>query len=567
MATKLRVSPVLLLLLVVVAVDARPQPTTTSAVTATTSFSNFSDADECPGASVCKEGVIIPMWMPQEGITTGDRFGRGAVYLLAMFYCFVGVAIIADRFMDSIEVVTSMERKVVMNKPSGEKVEVKVRIWNETVSNLTLMAFGSSAPEILLAIIEIMGNNFVAGQLGPGTICGSAAFNLFMIIGLCVSVIPDDEKRRIKYVQVFFVTATWSLAAYIWMYLILAKISPGVIEIWEGLLTIIFFPVCVFTAWFAQRQFYNLKFLRKRIRIGKKQFVIEGDDEEYQHDFEMKYIGMVNGIDKGNEENAKEVMRFERERKEYMDIITELRQKHPDLDLKSLEYKAQCEMIDRGHKSRAGQRMETTKKLSGEITVTNKAKLERRASKDNLKRMISQDDSMKKLQKVLFEPSHYTVMENVGRLFVIVARRGGAFLSTTVKVDYYTEDATGVTGIDYVKAKGTVTFHPKETQKKIPITIIDDDIYELDKYFSIHLHNIRVMEQPDDEVQDDGHKAILITPSTATILILDDDNAGSFEFDQEIMSVHENCNEASIKVGHIDYIFGKKLKVPHGMII
>ena len=81
--------------------------------------------------------------------------------------------------------------------PSIVQVKVtKVRIWNETVSNLTLMALGSSAPEILLAIIEIFGNNFEAGELGPGTIVGSAAFNLFVIIGICVFVIPDGKPSK-----------------------------------------------------------------------------------------------------------------------------------------------------------------------------------------------------------------------------------------------------------------------------------------------------------------------------------------------------------------------------------
>ena len=37
-----------------------------------------------------------------------------------------------------------------------------------------------------------------AGDLGPATIVGSAAFNLFMIISLCMYVIPDGEVRRIK---------------------------------------------------------------------------------------------------------------------------------------------------------------------------------------------------------------------------------------------------------------------------------------------------------------------------------------------------------------------------------
>ena len=61
---------------------------------------------------------------------------------------------------------------------------------------MTLMALGSSAPEILLAIIEVFGNKFEAGELGPGTIVGSAAFNLFVIIGICVYVIPEGKGAR-----------------------------------------------------------------------------------------------------------------------------------------------------------------------------------------------------------------------------------------------------------------------------------------------------------------------------------------------------------------------------------
>ena len=70
------------------------------------------------------------------------------------------------------------------------------------MANLTLMALGSSAPEILLSIIEIIGNDFEAGDLGPGTIVGSAAFNLFVISAVCVMFIPKDEIRRIKDIKV-----------------------------------------------------------------------------------------------------------------------------------------------------------------------------------------------------------------------------------------------------------------------------------------------------------------------------------------------------------------------------
>lgn len=75
---------------------------------------------------------------------------------------------------------------------------MEVRIWNDTVANLTLMALGSSAPEILLSIIEIVGNDFKSGALGPGTIVGSAAFNLMGISAVCIAAIPGVESRQIK---------------------------------------------------------------------------------------------------------------------------------------------------------------------------------------------------------------------------------------------------------------------------------------------------------------------------------------------------------------------------------
>lgn len=79
--------------------------------------------------------------------------------------------------------------------------------------------------------VQVCGHNFNAGELGPGTIVGSAAFNMLVIIGLCVSVIPDGQSRKIKHLRVFFITAFWSIFAYIWLYLILAVISPGIVEV------------------------------------------------------------------------------------------------------------------------------------------------------------------------------------------------------------------------------------------------------------------------------------------------------------------------------------------------
>ena len=133
----------------------------------------------------CGDGLVVPIWTPYTDLSIGDRFGRGLLYTLLMVYLFIGVSIVSDRFMESIEMITAQEKEVTIKDPkSGKSQIVIVKVWNETVANLTLMALGSSAPEILLSVIEIWAKDFHAGDLGPGTIVGSAAFNLFMIIGV-----------------------------------------------------------------------------------------------------------------------------------------------------------------------------------------------------------------------------------------------------------------------------------------------------------------------------------------------------------------------------------------------
>lgn len=210
----------------------------------------------------CKPGVVLPVWMPQVNLTRGDTIARAIVYAMGLAYMFLGVSIIADRFMAAIEVITSQEKEIHVTDSSGNKQVVMVRYWNETVSNLTLMALGSSAPEILLSIIEILGNRFEAGDLGPNTIVGSAAYNLFVIIGYCVLVVPKGETRRIKHLRVFFVTATWSIFAYIWLYIIIAQSSPNYVDLWEATLTFLFFPLTVLTAYIVDKKIFFGNFLQ-----------------------------------------------------------------------------------------------------------------------------------------------------------------------------------------------------------------------------------------------------------------------------------------------------------------
>lgn len=60
----------------------------------------------CSGLVVCKPGLLLPVWTPLNP-SPGQQAGRAVVYFLGLIYLFLGVSIIADRFMASIEVITS----------------------------------------------------------------------------------------------------------------------------------------------------------------------------------------------------------------------------------------------------------------------------------------------------------------------------------------------------------------------------------------------------------------------------------------------------------------------------
>jgi solute carrier family 8 (sodium/calcium exchanger) len=118
------------------------------------------------------------------------------------------------------------------------------------------MALGSSSPEILLSVIEIFGNNFQAGELGPGTIVGSAAYNLLVITAICVVAIDSPGVRRIKNFKVFLTTAAYASFAYIWLFLVLVVITPNQVTLWEAIVTLLCFPLLVVNSYMAEKNFF-----------------------------------------------------------------------------------------------------------------------------------------------------------------------------------------------------------------------------------------------------------------------------------------------------------------------
>jgi hypothetical protein len=95
-------------------------------------------------------------------------------------------------------------------------------------------------------------------------------------------------------------------------------------------------------------------------------------------------------------------------------------------------------------------------------------------------------------------------------LLVKVMRTGDD--STSVSVDYSTSDGTATAGSDYTATSGTLTFAPGELTKFISIPITDDNLFENgNETFNLTLSN-------------PTNSAVLLTPSTATVSIFDNEN-------------------------------------------
>merc|ERR1712128_160853 len=468
---------------------------------------------------------------------------------------------------ESIEMITAQEKEVSVKDPKTGKTQIiVVKVWNETVANLTLMALGSSAPEIMLSVIEIWAKNFEAGDLGPGTIVGSAAFNLFMIIGLCMYVIPDDEVRKIKHLRVFIITAAWSVFAYVWLYLILGTISPNIIESWEGIVTFLFFPITVYMALVADRRLFFYKYLDKKYR-AQRGVIVMTEKADVENRAEEKFKDFDEDMDPALAE-------FERNRREYINAMKRIRLENPDINLIDLETKAREEVMAKGPKSRAYYRAQATRKMAGKEDAKKAFSRQLQAEAEAEKAAISAEEaelaaSLEKKDdgvcRLMFDPPHYTVLESVGTFEVTIVREGGD-MTQTVQVDYKTEDGTASREGDYIEAIGTLTFGPGETQKMVTLEVLDDDVFEEDEHFYIRISNLRRKDaMPFSQIQaenEDGTTTMqascqLGTPHMATIMILDDDHSGIFGFEDSEAEIVESVGVFELKVQRISGARGK----------
>ncbi|XP_046399994.1 sodium/calcium exchanger 1-like isoform X2 [Ischnura elegans] len=539
----------------------------------------------------CGDGLLLPLLNEEE--KRWNQSFRAVLYLFALLYCFLGVAIIADVFMSAIEVITSKTRKIYLARPSSpttgvwrpglakvgdaaveegkgtssngtdhagskdpggslqdaseEPEVVEVRVWNDTVANLTLMALGSSAPEILLSVIELSGRSFEAGDLGPGTIVGSAAFNLLIITAVCVVGVPDGETRRIKGIKVFGVTTIFSLFAYAWLLVILVAVTPDVVDIWEAALTLLFFPLLVILAYMADKTWKccgasALGFGgKKQLELGAGQ--LTGNSEE-------RMLGGKTFFRNGNLDKDG-LVAFVKEVKKY-----------PGLSDEDAALLAASRLVDSQPHSRMWYRIGAVRSFTGGRKTQPKLSLKLQELLDkplktvydtinehpnapNIGKLMEPDELRKAV--IEFRAATVAVPENVGTFEVTITRRGDLQQRAKVKVESI--DGTAQENEDYIPINEIIVFEPNETEKQVKVEIVNDNQWEPDEEFFLKLaiaddddtSSVKGGEEREEKVQ-------LGRISIMEITILNDDEPGLISFPKRGLLVKETIGTAQITV-------------------
>uniref|UniRef100_F1KUK7 Sodium/calcium exchanger 3 n=1 Tax=Ascaris suum TaxID=6253 RepID=F1KUK7_ASCSU len=451
----------------------------------------------------CSDGLLVPAMRTTPAATL--------FYLLVLLYCFLGIAIAADVFMCSIEKITSATRKVRLRRSKKNRLVAEelmapepecteVRIWNPTVANLTLMALGSSAPEILLSIIEIVGNSFRAGDLGPGTIVGSAAFNLLCISAICVMAIPSPRGTRIQEIAVFAVTSIFSCFAYIWLLIILSVISPNVVDVWEATVTLALFAILIMAAYLADIKVWKRKKADLELELAdQKSLEVEDIDAI------LRRFAKEMAVESDAKITSCVVPDFETIRQ----ISRQVAKTYPSLSVddqaRLLAYRLKRNQVhDRlYYRINAIRRMAGAQRKTDTEWETEKLLIEAKKAKQAA--VITE-------RSIEFSARVYAIRKGITAVKLTVLRNGPTDKQVTFR--YTTVNGVAKKDLHFFFKSETMRFAPGETSKEIVIQLVEGAEWRSNYVFYVHLKLVAESDSND--------KTVLGKTSIAHIRVPDD---------------------------------------------
>lgn len=385
------------------------------------------------------------------------------------------------------------------------------------------MALGSSAPEILLNVIETVQTlGSKPGELGPSTIVGSAAFNFLIISGLSIYAVNESNDTRskqerddagtpagVKKVQdtgVFAITTVWSIVAYIWLYVVLLD---GIVKEWEAYLTLGFFFALILMAYIADC-------LRRRTLQGR-------EDSKFGHGHEVAPEGAVKKADTSNVRTLDAVQFYNvllpqeagqdvPESQENQQLSSEMREflmqefgttKVSEVNKDDLKAKLDGPAFI----ERIGYRQKVAVSYKKEAIA--KGQVMRRENKS-----ASLLKDHQKNPNFGFSCLHYSVSEAAGALRIKILNKTKQAGSIGVR----TLDGDALADEDYTAIDEKVDFRSGQGEAEVSVKIIDDEGWEPDEDFYVECYDLATGQRLPGE------------DTRTRVTILDDDKPGMLVF-------------------------------------
>jgi solute carrier family 8 (sodium/calcium exchanger) len=409
-----------------------------------------------------KDGELCTsMFLPVGYQTWTTGAGVATVFFFFFVYLLMGLSVISNIFMKAIEVITSEEIPIHRQGASNTEVVLQ-RTWSPTIANLTLLSIAASAPAMMLTLVEVIDDAHdenLPGLLGPSTIVGSAAWNLFVVVGFAMWAPQDWKHKTLTNTRLFFVTGLACLFAFFWMVIVLHWSTPDQVDMWEAWCPIFFFIALVYYA-----------LITDPVRTVARAT-----------------------LDAKEVTNTLKVMNIDMKTQTLEDVKSELYSAGlvPTASLQTYKLNVRNMLSGDGLVFDPMLADIPSRKLSNAKTKRFKrlGSLSKIVPDPPRAALTGSMTQSAEFFRVSFLTHLVTVVEDKNVVNVEVVRAGS--IDQMVAVNYFTIEATASAILDFKSTSGTLIFAPGELRKTISVEIIKDPNAEGSEYFFIHLSAIK----------------------------------------------------------------------------
>ena len=333
----------------------------------------------------------------------------------------------------------------------------------------------------------------------------------------CLSTRPrhrSAQTRKIEQFSVYMFTAVFSIWAYVWLLIILQLNTPNVIDVWEAVMTLIFFPVLVYFSYIIDtRKFHrccrgariSVATAQNRLsRFGSAKFVI--DKISFKRTKKTDYIQPREAV------SLLRVLRPDTSRlteKEIVEIgarrlcaLRRSRAHHRTCGHRCVRINFLIPSSFSPSSPRTGKALKPKSRADHRNEALGVFQHHRKAQDSPMEEKVKslragmQDMNLHEVEldarrNAHFAQSAVNVLEGSKQVELQIKVRPAPAKAGDLVLAYTTRDGTGSNqsaaeaGSDYVTKRGLLVFPPNVATRSIFVELIDDDTTEADEAFEV----------------------------------------------------------------------------------